>query len=222
MRLNREGSMCFPEDDLPKNVLLSEFTEDEIENISKKARGLFCDDLKELISDIEFEQSDLNENIQQLVSSINNRRWKFGHEILVKEIDSLYRLISDRAELAKNLKKSIQLHTFYQQISKLSDQIDLCLLKVLLELTKIYESLDIIPLAPHVALNLYGKSCEIAMKLVDSRQKKKLAKCLDFFCDSAEWIKTQTNDWPSKMKKKCPNLKYEINCVKKLIKSRKR
>ncbi len=214
--------MCFPEDDLPKNVLLSEFTEDEIENISKKASGLFCDDLKELISDIEFEQSNLNENIQQLVSSINKRRKEFAQSILVKEIDSLYQLISDRTELAKNLKSSIELYKFYQQISELSDQIDLCLLRVLFELTKIYESLDIIPLVPHVALNLYGKSCEIAMKLVDSRQKKKLAKCRDFFCDSAEWIKTQTNEWPSKMKKKYPNLEYEINCVKKLIKRRKR
>lgn len=213
--------MCFPEDDLPKNVLLSEFTEDEIENISKKASELFCDDLKELISDIEFEQTELNENIQQLVSSINNHRWKFGHEILVKDINSLYRLISDRDELAKNLKKSIQLHTFYQQISKLSDQIDLSLLKVLFELTKVYESLDIIPLALNVVLKHYSKSCEIALQLVDSDQKKKLKKCHDFFFDSAEWINTQSNEWPSKMKKKYPNLKYEINCVRKLIKHKK-
>jgi len=214
--------MCFPEDDLPKNVLLSEFTEDEIENISEKASRLFCDNLEELISDIEFKQSDLNENIQQLVSSINDRREEFAQSILVKEIDSLCRLIYDRAELAKNLKSSIELYKFYQQISELSDQIDLCLLKVLFELTKVYESLCIIPLAPNVVLNLYGKSCEVAMKLVDSHQKEKLKKCRNFFLDGAEWIKTQENKWPSKMKKKYPNLEYEINCVRKLIKRRKR
>lgn len=134
----------------------------------------------------------------------------------------MYRLISDRDELAKNLKKSIQLRAFYQQISKLSNQIDLCLLKVLFELTKVYESLDILPLALNVVLKYYGKSCEIAMQLVDSDQKKKLKKCHDFFFDSVEWINTQSNEWPSKMKKKYPNLEYEINCVKKLIKRRKR
>ena len=213
--------MCFPEDDLPKNVLLSEFTEDEIENISKKASELFSDDLEELIEDIEFEQSNLNESIQQLVLSINNLRKEFARSILVKEIDSLYKLISDRTELAKNLKSSIELYKFYQQISELSDQIDLCLLKVLFELTEIYESLDIIPLAPHIVLNLYGKSCEIAMKLVDSNQKEKLEKCRNFFFDSAKWIRTRGNEWPSKMKKKYPNLGYEISCLKKLIKRKK-
>ena len=213
--------MCFPEDDLPKNILLSEFTEEEINHILYKAVKLFDDDLEKLINDLKFKQTELNESIQTLVSSINNRRWKFGHEILVKEIESLYQLISDRTKLAKNLKESIQLHTFYQQISKLSDQIDLCLLKVLFELTEDYESLDTIPLDPSVVLNLYGKSCDVAMKFVDSHQKKKLEKCREFFFDSAEWVKTQTNEWPSKMKKKYPNLEYEINCVKKLIKRRK-
>jgi len=213
--------MCFPENDLPKNILLSEFSEEEIDRILDKAVKLFDDDLEKLVNGIEFKQTELNESIRQLVSSINNRRWKFGHEILVKEIDSLYRLISDRAKLAKNLKKPIQLYMFYQQISKLSDQIDLCLLKVLFELTKVYESLDIISLASNVVLKLYGKSCEVAIQLVDSDQKKKLEKCRNFFFDSAEWIKTQANEWPSKMKKKYPNLKYEINCVKKLIKREK-
>ena len=68
--------MCVPEDDLPKNVLLSEFAEEEMDHILDKAVKLFDDDLEKLINDLKFKQIELNENILQLVSSINNRRFE--------------------------------------------------------------------------------------------------------------------------------------------------
>lgn len=68
--------MCIPEDDLPKNVLLSEFAEEEMDHILDKAVKLFDDDLEKLINDLKFKQIELNENILQLVSSINNRRFE--------------------------------------------------------------------------------------------------------------------------------------------------
>lgn len=68
--------MCIPEDDLPKNVLLSEFAEEEMYHILDKAVKLFDDDLEKLINDLKFKQIELNENILQLVSSINNRRFE--------------------------------------------------------------------------------------------------------------------------------------------------
>lgn len=55
--------MCFPEDDLPKNILLSEFAEEETDHILDKAVKLFDDDSEKLINDLKFKQTELNENI---------------------------------------------------------------------------------------------------------------------------------------------------------------
>lgn len=98
-----------------------------------------------------FARCDFNENI-------------FSKGFFKKEIDFLYSKISNRKESVKNSEKSVNSARFFSQISRLSNQIDLCLLWILFDLVKTSEPIRYIPLKPSAILKLYAKCCVVAVK----------------------------------------------------------
>ena len=88
---------------------------------------------------------------------IRDNQWDKVRKLLVKRLEDLYALIFDVSKLDSWSKGPDGFHKFYQQATTLSGQIDLCLLKVLFDYTKIDELLGRIPMALDAILNFYGK-----------------------------------------------------------------
>lgn len=214
--------MCSPEDSIPRDVLLAKLSENEVSIISNKAKELFLKNSDTLTKSGELDELQLSKSEMQLLSSIAQCDFEniFSKGSFVRKIYFLYSIISNRKESMRNSEKSVDSCRFFPQISKLSNQIDLYLLWILFDLIKTSEPIGYIPLKPSVVLKLYAKCCDVAIKngMVAHVQQEKLAKCRDFFCDSAEWISSPSIDWPSKMKKRYLDFGKEIQTIKKAIK----
>lgn len=215
--------MCSPENSIPRDVLLAKLSGNEVSVISNKAKRLFLKNSDTLTDGGKLDELQLSKSETLLLSSVI--RCDFDEDIFskgsfVRKIDFLYSIISNRKESMRNSEKSVNSYRFFPKISKLSNQIDLCLLWILFDLIKTSEPIEYIPLKPSVVLKLYAKCCDVAIKnrMVTSVQQKKLVECRDFFSDSAEWLSSPSIDWPSKMKKKYLDFEKEIQTIKKAIK----
>ena len=213
--------MCSPENNLPKDVLSIEFEQAEIESISNAALLLFRKKLN-LLNSAAIELN-LSETERRLIFSLDEESRgydAFSKGYLVKKLDYLYSVLSEKEEAAKNSDDYELKNKLLSKISICREQLDIYLLWLLFDLTKIFELMEYIPLKSVQILKYYAKCCDTAIKkkLSKESQQLKLEKCRNFLLDSAEWISFPANSKPAMMKKKYPHYENEIHLIKKSIK----
>ncbi|GHT97016.1 hypothetical protein FACS1894126_0060 [Alphaproteobacteria bacterium] len=210
--------MCFPENDIPRDILRVELESSEIENIAATAYAAFNRKWKKTIADIvarnSYKSLGLDEHDWKKIESIadcNASSCIFCQGRLSKTISEIYLMLIKAEDHVKHIDDYGCINESLLKLSRLRDCVDLYLLWNLFDLTKNREALEYMSLETSVIFNYYAACCDVAIgkgiaKNLDT--KKGLEMSRNFFLDAAKWISSRANEFPNCTKKK-QYTKYE-------------